>query len=201
MPFSRPSCFLRPARVIHALSRRTRYAQSWAACGRRVPVTFWTMTMGVFAIAGIPPWAGFFSKDEILFNVFSPAPIPSAKLLWLVGLVTAGITSFYMFRLWFKTFFGAERFDENALAHGDESSHASGHAGEDMVHEPEHDKGQAAHFPRRPRAALDHDPAPRRPRPALNHRRLGRQSPPRSAAQMRSSTSSTPSSPSRRGWY
>ena len=72
---------------------------------KRIPITFWTMTMGVFAIAGIPPWAAFFSKDEILYQTFVSTN-PIGKLLWLVGLVTAGMTSFYMFRLWFKTFFG-----------------------------------------------------------------------------------------------
>ncbi|HEX7158135.1 MAG TPA: proton-conducting transporter membrane subunit, partial [Edaphobacter sp.] len=80
------------------------------------PVTFWTMTAGVVAIAGIPPLAGFFSKDEILFRVFT-SNNPIGKLLWFVGLVTAGMTSFYMFRLWFKTFFGEERFEEHADLH------------------------------------------------------------------------------------
>ena len=63
----------------------------------------------MIAIAGIPPWAGFFSKDEILYQTFA-IPNPLGKLLWLVGLLTAGLTSFYMFRLWFKTFFGAAPF-------------------------------------------------------------------------------------------
>jgi NADH-quinone oxidoreductase subunit L len=117
------------------------------------------MTAGVFAIAGIPPLAGFFSKDEILYRAFVFGPNPAlGKILWLVGLITAGLTSFYMFRLWFKTFFGAPRFDEAALAHGhgahganepDEDNLATVHARHDthatMVAEPEHDKGQAAH--------------------------------------------------------
>src|SRR5450756_1522527 len=79
---------------------------------KRIPITFWTMTAGVVAIAGIPPLAGFFSKDEILYQTFI-SPNPIGKLLWAIGLLTALMTSFYMFRLWFKTFFGAERFDEN----------------------------------------------------------------------------------------
>jgi NADH-quinone oxidoreductase subunit L len=91
------------------------------------------MTMGVVAIAGIPPWAGFFSKDEILYQTFS-SPNPIGKLLWLVGLITAGMTSFYMFRLWFKTFFGPEHFDELA------AEHSTSHAGK-----AEHDEGQASH--------------------------------------------------------
>ncbi len=64
-----------------------------------MPVTFWTMTAAVFAIAGLPPFAGFFSKDEILVSDFlSPN---RGKILWAVGLVTAFLTSFYMFRLWY----------------------------------------------------------------------------------------------------
>ncbi len=109
------------------------------------------MTMGVLAIAGIPPWAGFFSKDEILYQTFA-SPNPLGKLLWLVGLITAGLTSFYMFRLWFKTFFGPERFDERALGHArpqrlPQITAAPVHARSDstLVMEAEHDSGQAAH--------------------------------------------------------
>jgi len=94
------------------------------------------MTSGVFAIAGIWPFAGFFSKDEILYQTFISGN-PIAKLLWAVGLITAGMTSFYMFRLWFKTFFGEQRFDEHPELH---SHGATAHAGED-----EHDEAQAAH--------------------------------------------------------
>jgi NADH-quinone oxidoreductase subunit L len=76
---------------------------------RYIPVTFWTMTMAVFAISGFPPFSGFFSKDEILAEVFrSPNGGP---LLWAVGVVTAAITSFYMFRLWYMTFFGHLRLE------------------------------------------------------------------------------------------
>ncbi len=142
--FFKALLFLAAGSVIHALSGE----QDMRVMGglrKRIPVTFWTMTAGVFAIAGIPPFAGFFSKDEILYQTFA-SPNPLAKLLWLIGLLTAGITSFYMFRLWFKTFFGAPRFKERALAHGEEqSSHQNAHTGQIMAHEPEHDKGQAAH--------------------------------------------------------
>ena len=63
----------------------------------KIPVTFWTMTAAVFAISGFPPLAGFVSKDEILYQTFvSPN---GGKILWAVGLITAGLTSFYMFRL------------------------------------------------------------------------------------------------------
>ncbi len=153
--FFKALLFLAAGSVIHALSGE----QDMRVMGglrKRIPITFWTMTAGVFAIAGIPPLSGFFSKDEILYRSFTFAPNPAlGKILWFVGLVTAGLTSFYMFRLWFKTFFGAPRFDEAALAHGHgahdthDEDLASVHARHDthatMVVEPEHDKGQAAH--------------------------------------------------------
>jgi NADH-quinone oxidoreductase subunit L len=127
--FFKALLFLAAGSVIHALSGE-QDMRKMGGLRTRIPVTFWTMTMGVFAIAGIPPLAGFFSKDEILYQAFL-SPNPLGKLLWFVGLVTAGMTSFYMFRLWFKTFFGESRFEE---AGADQNAHAS-----------EHDEGQAAH--------------------------------------------------------
>ncbi len=120
--FFKALLFLAAGSVIHALSGE-QDMRNMGGLRKRIPVTFWTMTMGVVAIAGIPPLAGFFSKDEILFQAFT-SPNPIGKLLWIVGLVTAGMTSFYMFRLWFKTFFGEERFEENHDAgHGDHHGH------------------------------------------------------------------------------
>ncbi|MBS1799104.1 MAG: NADH-quinone oxidoreductase subunit L [Acidobacteria bacterium] len=116
--FFKALLFLAAGSVIHALSGE-QDMRKMGGLRKRIPITFWIMTMGVFAIAGIPPLAGFFSKDEILFQAFT-SPNPLGKLLWLVGLITAGMTSFYMFRLWFKTFFGEERFEEHHdAAHGD----------------------------------------------------------------------------------
>src|ERR1700691_45422 len=80
---------------------------------KQIPVTFWTLFIGTLAIAGIPGFAGFFSKDEILDAVGSG---PNAHItLWLLGLAGAGLTSFYMFRLIFLTFFGKPRFDEHKV--------------------------------------------------------------------------------------
>lgn len=121
--FFKALLFLAAGSVIHALSGE-QDMRRMGGLRKRIPITFWTMTMGVFAIAGIPPLAGFFSKDEILFQAFT-SDNPIGKLLWLVGLITAGMTSFYMFRLWFKTFFGAERFVEHA-DHSDEGHHGHG---------------------------------------------------------------------------
>ena len=69
-----------------------------------LPVTFATMMIGTLAIAGIPPFAGFFSKDEILFRAFL-----HNKAIWVLAVVTALMTAFYMFRLMAMTFFGAYR--------------------------------------------------------------------------------------------
>jgi NADH-quinone oxidoreductase subunit L len=113
--FFKALLFLAAGSVIHALGGE-QDMRFMGGLRKRIPITFWTMTAGVVAIAGIPPLAGFFSKDEILFRVFT-SNNPIGKLLWLVGLITAGMTSFYMFRLWFKTFFGEERFEEQSDLH------------------------------------------------------------------------------------
>lgn len=90
----------------------------------KIPWTFWSMTAATFAIAGFPPFAGFFSKDAILWKAYS-SPYGS-WVYWAIGVFTAFLTSFYMFRLWFMTFFGEYRGEE---PHG-HGSH--GHGG---IHE------------------------------------------------------------------
>jgi NADH-quinone oxidoreductase subunit L len=108
--FFKALLFLSAGSVIHALSGE----QDMRVMGglrQRIPVTFWCMTAGVFAIAGMPGFSGFFSKDEILYQAYiSPSPV--GRIVWLIGVVTALLTSFYMFRLWFKTFFGEPRLAE-----------------------------------------------------------------------------------------
>ena len=94
-----------------------------------MPWTFMTMTVATFAIAGFPPLAGFFSKDEILWKAYSS---PNGSwVYWLLGVTTAFITSFYMFRLWFLTFFGDYRG-----ANTDDSHHSP--AGAPAPHEHGH---------------------------------------------------------------
>ncbi len=123
--FFKALLFLAAGSVIHALSGE-QDMRRMGGLRTRTPITFWCMSAGVFAIAGIPPFAGFFSKDEILYQTFT-SPNPLHLVLWLVGLVTAGMTSFYMFRLWFKTFFGEPRTDLNeAATHG--SAHDASHS-------------------------------------------------------------------------
>src|SRR5215467_13512800 len=81
------------------------------------------MTVATFAIAGFPPLSGFFSKDEILWQTFLRMPA-----LWVVGIVTALLTSFYMFRLWFMTFFGDLRLGEVDIGEEAHAAHAPAQA-------------------------------------------------------------------------
>jgi NADH-quinone oxidoreductase subunit L len=120
--FFKALLFLGAGSVIHAVGGEQdmrRMGGLW----RKIPITFWVMTIATIAIAGIPPFAGFFSKDQILGAVFhSPYGGP---IIWAVGLITAGLTSFYMFRLWFMTFFGEYKPDADL---GDGHALATAHA-------------------------------------------------------------------------
>lgn len=112
--FFKALLFLAAGSVIHALGGE----QDMRVMGglrKKLPITFWTMTAGVLAISGIFPFAGFFSKDSILAAAFQSPH--GGKLLWAVGLITAGLTAFYMFRLWYLTFFGDARYTERPAAH------------------------------------------------------------------------------------
>ncbi len=82
-----------------------------------LPYTYRTMFVGTLAIAGIPPLAGFFSKDEILWRAWSHGH----KFIWLLLWLGAGMTAFYMFRLLFLTFWGEERMDDHTKHHIRES--------------------------------------------------------------------------------
>ncbi|MBT4285903.1 MAG: NADH-quinone oxidoreductase subunit L [Deltaproteobacteria bacterium] len=80
---------------------------------KKMPITGWSFIAATFAIMGFPLTSGFFSKDEILWKAF----IQGSPTLWLVGFIAAGITSFYMWRLVFMTFFGENRSDEHTWEH------------------------------------------------------------------------------------
>jgi NADH-quinone oxidoreductase subunit L len=142
--FFKALLFLSAGAVIHSLSGE-QDMRKMGGLRKRIPITFWTMTMGVFAISGIPPLAGFFSKDEILYQAFVSTN-PLGKLLWFVGLVTAGMTAFYMFRLWFKTFFGPEHFEEHTDLHAHGAAvhtHSDSHTV--MVVDPEENHAHGVH--------------------------------------------------------
>jgi NADH-quinone oxidoreductase subunit L len=98
--------FLAAGSVIHAIGGEQDMRQM-GGLRSKIPVTFWTMSAGVFAICGLPPFSGFFSKDAILYQAYmSPTAGP---IVWFLGLVTVALTSFYMFRLWYLTFLGESR--------------------------------------------------------------------------------------------
>jgi len=106
--------FLGAGSVIHAVGGE-QDMRKMGGLKSYIPWTFLTMSIATLAIAGIPPLAGFWSKDEILWKAYQVSPV-----YWGIGVVTAFITSFYMFRLWYMTFFG-----DYHGAHVDEHGHGS----------------------------------------------------------------------------
>ena len=107
--FFKALLFLAAGSVIHGLGGE-QDLRKMGGLRKQMPVTFLTMTAAVLAIAGFYPFAGFFSKDAILYAAFLNGP--GGKTLWFVGLVTALLTALYMFRLWYLTFFGESRSHE-----------------------------------------------------------------------------------------
>ena len=96
--------FLGSGSVIHAVHEE-QDMRRMGGLSKKIPITYATMLIGSLAIAGIPPLAGFFSKDEILGEAFKLG----FTWVWLVGFIVAGMTAFYMFRLMGLTFWGAFR--------------------------------------------------------------------------------------------
>ncbi|HEY3929761.1 MAG TPA: NADH-quinone oxidoreductase subunit L [Candidatus Koribacter sp.] len=117
--FFKALLFLGSGSVIHAMSGE-QDMRFMGALRKKIPVTFGTMLVGTLAIAGIPPLAGFFSKDEILWQAWSSHG-GTFRALWAIGFVTALMTSFYMFRLVYLTFFGQPRMSHEVEHHVHES--------------------------------------------------------------------------------
>jgi len=117
--FFKACLFLGAGSVIHALGGE-QDVRRMGGLARRIPVTFWTFAIATAAIAGIPPLAGFFSKDEILWYAFASTR-GGSPLLWLVAAATALMTAFYMFRLLWLTFFGRSRMTPEVEHHVHES--------------------------------------------------------------------------------
>ena len=117
--FFKALLFLGAGSVIHAMSGE-QDMRNMGDLHRRIPITHWTMFIATFAIAGIPPFAGFFSKDEILWQAWSSEG-GAYRLLWLVGYATALMTAFYMFRLMVLTFHGQPRMSHEVEHHIHES--------------------------------------------------------------------------------
>jgi NADH-quinone oxidoreductase subunit L len=112
--------------VIHALHGE-QDIRNMGGLRKELPITYWTFLIGSIAIAGVPPLAGFFSKDEILFETLSHG----YTALWVIGILTSFLTATYMFRLVFLTFHGERRHDAPAAAdaHGHAAHDAHGHGG------------------------------------------------------------------------
>ncbi|WDF68524.1 NADH-quinone oxidoreductase subunit L [Sphingobacterium oryzagri] len=113
--FFKALLFLGAGSVIHAMHNE-QDMRKMGGLRKALPITFTTMLIGTIAISGIPPFAGFFSKDEILAHTFQHQP-----LFWAVGFLTALCTAFYMFRLLFLTFFGKFRGTDEQQRHLHES--------------------------------------------------------------------------------
>ncbi|HTK80965.1 MAG TPA: NADH-quinone oxidoreductase subunit L [Bacteroidota bacterium] len=110
--FFKALLFLGAGSVIHAMHEEQNI-QNMGGLKSKLPVTAKTFTIAAFAIAGIPPLSGFFSKDEILWKAFSQGSV----VYWVVGWITAGLTAFYMFRLVNLTFEGEERYPSSVHPH------------------------------------------------------------------------------------
>ena len=121
--FFKACLFLGSGSVIHAMSGEQDIRKMGALKGH-MPRTYWTFLFATFAIAGIPPFAGFFSKDEILFKAFTtenPVLGDFRYVIWFLGACAALMTSFYMFRLVNLTFKGESRVSHEAAHHLHES--------------------------------------------------------------------------------
>ena len=110
--FFKAQLFLGSGSVIHGMHHE-QDMRRMGGLRKYMPITWITMVCGWLAICGVPIWAGFFSKDEILWKVWVAGYLPggAAKAMWFVGAVTALLTAIYMTRLMVMTFWGNERFD------------------------------------------------------------------------------------------
>ncbi|MGB9178787.1 MAG: proton-conducting transporter membrane subunit, partial [Pyrinomonadaceae bacterium] len=135
--FFKALLFLGSGSVIHGMHHE-QDMRRMGGLRKYMPVTFATMVTGWLAICGIIPFAGFFSKDEILWKTWSALvpgfPASTGKILWAIGAITALLTAVYMTRLMVMTFWGSERFrDKDAGGQADEA------------HAQAYDKGETPH--------------------------------------------------------
>jgi NADH-quinone oxidoreductase subunit L len=113
--FFKALLFLGAGSVIHAMSGE-QDLRNMGGLKKYLPVTYWTFLLATLAISGIFPFAGFFSKDEILAHAFE-----HNKLLWFLGSIASAMTAFYMFRLFYLTFYGGFRGTKEQEHHLHES--------------------------------------------------------------------------------
>ena len=139
--FFKALLFLGSGSVIHGMHHE-QDMRRMGGLKKYLPITFATMLTGWLAISGIPIFAGFFSKDEILWRTWSAAGLPGpvwSKALWAVSALTALLTAVYMTRMMVMTFWGSERFRESHVEHaaaGDDATHDDAHHADHGVHEP-----------------------------------------------------------------
>jgi NADH-quinone oxidoreductase subunit L len=117
--FFKALLFLGAGSVIHAMSGE-QDMRNMGDLRTRIPTTYWTMFIATLAITGIPPFAGFFSKDEILWQTWTSEG-GAYRVLWFIGYATALMTAFYMFRLVYLTFGGRPRMSHDVEHHIHES--------------------------------------------------------------------------------
>ncbi len=156
--FFKALLFLGSGSVIHGMH----HEQDMRKMGnlkKYMPITFLTMVTGWLAISGIPIWAGFFSKDEILYRTFAAdsyfprGAFPGEEILWTVATLTAVLTAIYMTRMMVMTFWGKERFHDALPAaehagdptHGEETAFAAGDAADAHGGTASHDDDDEEH--------------------------------------------------------
>jgi NADH-quinone oxidoreductase subunit L len=153
--FFKALLFLGSGSVIHGMNHE-QDMRRMGGLKKYMPITFATMAAGWLAISGFPLLSGFFSKDEILWKTWSSAAAGTAgagKFLWVIGIITAGITAVYMTRLMVMTFWGTERFREAHDAHDEHAAHAtsdSHHAAADSEDEEDDEHEEHHHGPVEP---------------------------------------------------
>lgn len=113
--FFKALLFLGAGSAIHALGGE-QDIRRMGGLKKHLPITYFTFFIGVLAISGIPPFAGFFSKDEILAQAFA-----HSRLVWIIAVLASLLTVFYMFRLLYLTFFGKTRSAASTIDHIHES--------------------------------------------------------------------------------
>lgn len=153
--FFKALLFLGSGSVIHGMH----HEQDMRKMGnlkKYMPITHWTMFTGWLAICGIPIFAGFFSKDEILYKTYATQAsasqatiggLPINMILWVIGLITAVMTAVYMTRMMWMTFYGKERFHDEADVHA-----YAEHGHDDHAHDSHDDDDEEEHH-----HALPHD--------------------------------------------
>ncbi len=120
--FFKALLFLGAGSVIHAMSGE-QDLRKMGGLRKYIPITFWTLLCASLAIAGFPPFSGYFSKDAILASAYEYAP-----WMYWVGVFTAGMTAFYVFRAFFLAFFGEPRWKmeaHDAHGHGEPDARAT----------------------------------------------------------------------------